>query len=317
MLKIVLPFLGGGLGGAILNEWYRRKHGKLQKIPLIERVNRVVSPKLHGGITLARATGEGPDRQLTELRNLREYQLTLRNTSTVHLQDVEIQFDFPTVDVQEYASPRTTLSRTSLVKVFVPNNHASSETIFRWQIPHFPSGDSVEFTFQAVNPETTDYEVALYKSERVIVEKAVGEPDITKKSANWGTAFGIGFIGLLLALLLIVAQQLTIANSIDKLAVVKEGGCDLRIFSTYDRISQGSSIRTIQTRVYNEGHSDCIVAFELFDPKGPLTIAAGETVTRERLSQSRPKLTSAELSVGPTASTLKKTSALIYVETFE
>lgn len=80
-----MSFLSGGLAGARLNEWYRQKHSRLQKIPLIERVNRLVSPKLQRGITLARAVGEGPDRQLEELNNLREYQLTLRNTSTVHL----------------------------------------------------------------------------------------------------------------------------------------------------------------------------------------------------------------------------------------
>ena len=82
---LLASFLSGGLAGARLNEWYRQKHSRLQKIPLIERVNRSVSPKLEGGITLARAVGEVPHRQLEELNNLREYQLTLRNTSTVHL----------------------------------------------------------------------------------------------------------------------------------------------------------------------------------------------------------------------------------------
>ena len=117
VLKFVSVLVGGGLGGAILNEWYRRKHARLQKIPLIERVNRLVSPKLQGGITLARAVGDPTNRELVELNNLREYQLTLRNTSTVHLQNVEIQFEFPAEDVQEYASPRTTLSKTTLLKV--------------------------------------------------------------------------------------------------------------------------------------------------------------------------------------------------------
>jgi hypothetical protein len=109
--------VSGGAAGAVLNEWYRRKHSRLQKIPLIERVNRLVSPKLQGSITLARNVGNPTFPQLVELRNLREYQLTLRNTSTVHLQNVEIQFEFPATDVQEYASPRTTLSKTALLRV--------------------------------------------------------------------------------------------------------------------------------------------------------------------------------------------------------
>jgi hypothetical protein len=84
LLKFVATLLGGGLAGALLTEWYRRKHSRLQRIPLIERVNRLVSPKLQGGITLARRVGNPNYHQLVELHNLREYQLTLRNTSTVH-----------------------------------------------------------------------------------------------------------------------------------------------------------------------------------------------------------------------------------------
>jgi hypothetical protein len=99
--KLVASVLCGGLAGAYSNELYRRKHGRLQRIPLIERVNRLVSLKLQGGITLARAVGDPAHRHLEELNNLREYQLTLRNTSTVHLQNVEIQFEFPAEDVQE------------------------------------------------------------------------------------------------------------------------------------------------------------------------------------------------------------------------
>ena len=94
ILKIVLPFLGGGLAGALLNEWFRRRSGKLQSIPLIERVNRRVSPGLEG-FTLARVTGGPESQQLEEVENVREYQLTLRNTATVHLHDVKSSSSFP------------------------------------------------------------------------------------------------------------------------------------------------------------------------------------------------------------------------------
>src|SRR2546422_11584027 len=103
ILKIVLPFLGGGVAGAVVNEWLRRRREKVQRIPLIERVNRAVRPTLKG-FTLARVSGPPEDRELEQIKNVREYQLTLRNTSTVHLEDVEIQFEFSTEDVEAWAS---------------------------------------------------------------------------------------------------------------------------------------------------------------------------------------------------------------------
>src|SRR5205807_8399098 len=105
-LKIVAALLGGGLTGALLNRWFQSRDRRLQRIPLIERVNRIVSHQLQG-ITLARKVGNDST-HLEELNSLREYQLTLRNTSTIHLQDVEIQFEFPTEDSQAWAS-RTVL----------------------------------------------------------------------------------------------------------------------------------------------------------------------------------------------------------------
>lgn len=115
VLKLFAAIVGGGLAGAFVNEFWRRRNSRLQTIPLIERLNRVVDPKI-GGITLARVTttsGTG-EQTLTELRNLREYQFTLKNTSSVHLQNVEIQFEFPAEDVEAWAE-RPALSRTTPV----------------------------------------------------------------------------------------------------------------------------------------------------------------------------------------------------------
>src|SRR6185503_12011723 len=107
------------------------------------------------------------NRRLEELTNLREYQLTLRNTATIYLQDVEIQFEFPTEDVEAWAS-RPALSKTApvLVDAVIADPWKKG---FRWRIPHLPSSDSVEFSFRAVNPPSDDYEAALYKTERVIL----------------------------------------------------------------------------------------------------------------------------------------------------
>jgi hypothetical protein len=301
--------VAGGLAGSFLTERYRRKHGRLQKIPLIERVNRTVNPQLQGGITLARVL----DDQLCKLNYLREYQFTLRNTSTVHLQNVEIQFEFPALDVQGYASPRTTLSKTALVRVgAVPTEGSDYPTVFRWRIPHLPSGDSVEFTFQAVDPTTHDYEVALYNSERVIVEKVEGEPAPAKDYHNLQTAVLGGAMVAFVAVSAFIAVEHRLGLPNDVLTVVKDAGCDLQVVSTYDRYSPGSSVRKIQHRIYNVGQS-CVIQSEQFDPNWPLTIRGGETITRESLAQSRPKLTDIEVSVNASNTAPKKTIFRLFV----
>ena len=63
ILKLVVSILFGGAAGALLNEWFRRRKGKVQRVALIERVNRSANPELQG-ITLARMVGEEPLRHL-------------------------------------------------------------------------------------------------------------------------------------------------------------------------------------------------------------------------------------------------------------
>ena len=123
IIKLVAAFAGGGLAGALANEYFRRRSNRLQPIPLIERVNRPLGPG-HRGFTLARVVEvAGQDARLEPIRNLREYQLTLRNTSTIHLQNVEIQFEFPSEDVDAYAS-RPARSNTAPVVVDVRRDAA-------------------------------------------------------------------------------------------------------------------------------------------------------------------------------------------------
>jgi len=276
---------------------------------LIERVNRLVNPKLQGGITLARAVGNPA--HLVELTDLREYQLTLRNTSAIHLQNVEIQFEFPAKDVQQYASPRTTLSKTALQKVDAsPTDATAFPTVFRWRIPHLPSDDSVEFTFHAENPASEKYVVALYNSDRVIVERVEGEPALTRATGNWK----LPLIGTGVALLVVLTGWwFGFLGPFDRLTVVKEAGCDLRVVSSFVRYEQDSNTRVIQHRIFNAGQS-CVVSSDQLDPKGPFTIGAGEAITRERLALSRPKLIEIEVSVGATGTTPKKTIIPLYAE---
>jgi hypothetical protein len=249
---------------------------------------------------------------------LREYQLTLRNTSTVHLQNVEIQFEFPAVDVQEYASPRTTLSKTALIRVdTVPTDTQWHPSVFRWRIPHLPTDDSVEFTFQAVNTRSESYVVALYNSDRVIVETVKGEPAPKRIMTSDSWMFSLGMvlvIGLATAVGMTGARLvLGPLGSVDTLTVVKEAGCDIRVVTSYDHYEQGSETRVIKDRIFNAGQS-CVVQSNQLDPKGPFTIGAGDTVTRERLSQARPKLVQNEVYVGATGAPLKKTIVPLYAE---
>jgi hypothetical protein len=236
ILKIILPFLGGGLAGALVNEWLRRRNSKIQVIPLIERVNRLVSPELKG-ITLARVTGAPENRRLEEIEKLREYQLTLRNTSTVHLQDAEVQFEFPVEDVEAWAS-RPALSKTAPVPVDAIVTDPWKKG-FRWRIPHLPSTDSIEFSFRAVNPPSDEYEVALYKTDRVVVERSKGEPKARKTS--W-ESFATQVLPL-------VAASAAVAVGIsalgiwepkgNNLATLDEGGCTLTVISSFDRFASG------------------------------------------------------------------------------
>jgi len=52
---------------------------------------------------------------------------------------------------------------------------------------------------------------------------------------------------------------------------------------------QGSTTRLIEHRIFNAGQS-CVVKSDQLDPKGPFTIAAGDTGTAQRVAQPRPKV---------------------------
>src|SRR5579864_6107800 len=140
LVRLLASFLGGGLAGAVINEWFRRRRERVQRIQLVERVNRLIDPV--EGFTLARVTSEGAG-VLREVRGLREYQLTMRNSTSTHLQNAEVQFEFPSDDVQALVS-LPVLSRISFAPLDAPTT--PGKKVFRWKVLHFPAGDSVEFT---------------------------------------------------------------------------------------------------------------------------------------------------------------------------
>lgn len=313
MLKLVVAFLSGGAAGALLTEWFRRRRGKIQSIPLIERVNRLVSPELEG-IVLARQVGDGPLHRLEELKNLREYQLTLRNTSTINLQNLEIQFEFPVEGVQAWVS-RPSLSKTALVLVEATVSEPWKQ-VFRWRIPHLPTDDSVEFTFRSVDAPSGNFEVALYNSELVIVEKVVGEP--APKERRFTTASLIFPAVLVLTVIAVIVAILTgvvISPSGEKLSEISANGCELRIVSFYDEYgTRLNSPWRIKHRVFNMGNQPCVLQSAQLNPKGPFTVSGSEIFEREWITRKPPRLVDEEVSVGAINTPLKNVPIRIYVE---
>jgi hypothetical protein len=156
---------------------------------------------------------------------------------------------------------------------------------------------------------------ALYNSDRVIVEKVEGEPAPARRSDAWKFPLAVLILAGSVTLLLFVGQRLGIIYlpPYDSLTVVKEAGCDLRVVSSFSLYEQDSSTRVIEHRIFNAGQS-CVVQSNQLDPKGPFTIGAGDTVTRQRLAQSRPKLVQTEVLVGATGTAPKKTLVQLYTE---
>ncbi|SRR6266568_3532630 len=316
VLKIIATLLGGGLAGALLNEWLRRKRGGVQRIPLIERVNRLVNPELQG-FALARIVGDSSARRLEEVKNLREYQLTMRNSSPTHLKDAEVQFEFPADDVQAWAS-RPALSKTALVQVNATAT-APWRMAFRWRIPHLPSGDSVEFTFQAIDPSSEKFEAALYHPDGVIFERVEGEPIAEKRELarrhKWAFILSATAAGLGLAI-----GTFTAINGYHRtsISVVKLSGCELRVISmveTYDpdAVLWWRAPSKMKYRFLNNGAQDCVIQSTKMLVTNPSVIKPGEALEKEAFAQGRPEIVDVEISAG-TNNSITATTVRAYVE---
>jgi hypothetical protein len=307
-LKILASILGGGLAGAFINEWFRRRREKVQRIQLIERANRPVSPL--EGFTLARVTS-GSDQALEEVKNLREYQLTMRNSTSTHLENAEIQFEFPAEDVQALFS-LPALSRTPLVSKDAASKKGTKA--FRWIIPHFPAGDSVEFTFRAVAPSSDKYEVALYYVG-IIFEKIVGEPPPPVKKLSFANIIIPASMISALALVLYAALTGRIQSSNgEHLTTVKLAGCELRIVSAFEVYDKNfNSPWHIKHRIFNVGSRDCVIQSQTLKLENPTIIRPGDTLDREQVSEYPPKLLNVAISMSAGGAARETTSISIYV----
>jgi hypothetical protein len=181
---------------------------------------------------------------------------------------------------------------------------------------HLPSGDSVEFTFRAVDPASDLYAVALYKSNQIIVERVVGEP---APKTRLGDGLKIFLLCVLVACVLSTAFWKLgirpISSSGEKLTTVKSAGCDLRVVSFYDRYGQNlDSPWRIKHRIFNAGTESCVVQSEQLDASGPFTIGPGAIFEREIITEHAPYLADFEVSVGTASTTMEKTHIQLYVE---
>lgn len=305
---IMASILGGGLVGAFLIEWFRRRRVRVHAIQLIERVNRQVSPELRG-FTVARVVETPTDRKLEELKNLREYHLTMRNTSPVTLQDAEVQFEFPADDVQAWAS-RPALSTTALVEVEATATLPWKKA-YRWIIPHLPTGDSVEFTFRAVEPTSDSYEAVLYNSKGMVFERLSGEPRLGRE-ATISHVIEFAFFAGVLAFALFVALAFQGKTNVlhnspvalsaaekhalpEKITAIKLAGCNLSVSSWVDRGHEGPWM--VEREIINLGAQACVIQSEKMGPMTPFNVEPNLMWNEAKYSEGEPKLVDAEISV--------------------
>jgi hypothetical protein len=168
--KVAAQVFGGGAAGALINQWFNNR-SKTREIYLVERVNR--QPDEFRGTRYIRSQ-DGKER---DVHVFRTYQMTLHNTSSQHLKNDEIQFEFSSEDVEPWAS-RPVRSKTALVLVSAVPTPPWKKAV-RWQIPSLPPGDTVEFNFEVFEPSTEAYEAVLYPSanSNVVLKKIKGGPE--------------------------------------------------------------------------------------------------------------------------------------------
>jgi hypothetical protein len=89
----------------------------------------------------------------------------------------------------------------------------------------------------------------------------------------------------------------------------------LRIVSFYD--TYGNSLNSpwrIKHRVFNNGSQPCTVQSPLLNPRGPISVSAGDVFEREWITGKSPKLADGKVSVGASNTPLKDVPVRLYVE---
>lgn len=312
IISLLLAFLGGGACGALITEFFRHRRARMQPIPLIERVNRLVSSDLTGFV-LARSVGDGQYRHLEEIQKVREYQCTLRNSSDIHQHNAEIQFDFPSADVEAWAE-RPAHSKTTLVSIEAVIAEPWKKGV-RWRIPEFPPGDSIDFTFRAVDASSDEYEVALYGGNQVVIEKFKSEPAANR--AFVVPAAAIFKIGMCLVPLVFAGFMLYISMTSypgEKVTNIDSAGCSLNITSSYSLVNDRAFSLPhgpwkLNTNILNTGRQNCFVKWESALGKTAMLEPSQTSIdpTYGEYTNTKPRLASQWLLFGSDGTTNKAT----------
>ena len=190
---------------------------------------------------------------------------------------------------------------------------------FRWRIPHLPSGDSVEFTFQAIDPSSEKFEAALYHPDGVILERVEGEPIAEKREQARHKQLALSLFGAIAVPGAIFAiLGLINASSKNSMAVVRLSGCELRVVSSTETYDPNAVLfwrvpSRLKYRFLNSGATDCVIQSTKMMVANPTVIKRGEVLEKEAFSQGRPEVTDVEISVG-TNSSVTATTVRAYVE---
>lgn len=299
ILKMLLTLFSGGACGALINEFLHRRRARMQPIPLIERVNRLVSSELKGFVLARRVGADRESGSLEVVQRVREYQFTLRNTSYIHLHNAEVQFEFPSNDVEGRAE-RPGRSKTTPVQLEAEISEPWKAG-YRWRIPELPPGDSIEFTFRAVDPSSAEYEVALYNGGQIVIEKSKGEP-----AAKQLDFIGIiGKEGIIAVIFLAVAMAyfgFLISKSIidrvrEEATVVDWAGCSLNVTTSSGLVKPSlfwlsrPGPWSITSFIMNTGPRKCLLKWEsssgdafTLDPGSSVEVGGGYTDAKPRLA---------------------------------
>jgi hypothetical protein len=242
----------------------------------------------------------------------------VRNSSAIHLRDAEVQFEFPADNVQAWAS-RPVLSKTALVQV----NAVATDPwrmAFGWRISHLPSGDSIEFTFQAVDPSSEKFEAVLYNSDGIIFERIKGEPRAEQTGLSQGKSEKVlkpfALIAAIPIILFIITSTIIYSHkNLQKIITIS--GCELQVNSNYEPYDKDAFLwwkvpSRIKYQILNNGDQDCAIQSTKMMVINPFVIRTGEVLEREAVSQRRPEIVDVNVLVGVSNTSIVATTVPAY-----
>lgn len=172
-ITTMASLLGGGACGAFINEYFRKKRTLTQVVPLLERINRDPLESNESGVRYCREQANG---QLTKIERLRQFQMTLHNTTEQDLEGATILFEFSCEGVEAWSSATQTGRHyvAKMPEATDPSHRAfprQGKTFVQWQFTQFSSGDSIDFSVLAFEPKATTFEASIYGKPNIQIKK--------------------------------------------------------------------------------------------------------------------------------------------------